>query len=264
MAFTMRGWRGRIGLVAPDDGINDDEYWNYLPEGVSLLIGRFTTSMRDDSIAPHMVDAYGDLSVLERAADVLKITRPSAVVFGCTSCSFIRGVGWDLKQGETIGRVCGCPGTTVSTAIVAALRTMGVKSVSMGAPYPESVTEKFATFLRDSGFKVCAWKALGMTTEWDIGNASPSVWYDLAREVDRPEAEAVVISCTGVRTADILTVLEADIGKPVVAAPQAMMWHPLQLMKVDATRPDRGRLLAEHGNAFQRPEAPRAQRARSA
>ena len=255
MSFGMRGWRGRIGLVMPDDGVNDDEYWYYLAEGVNLMVARFTTGMRDDDIGPEMVDSYGDLDTLRKATEALKIVQPSAVIFGCTSCSFIRGAGWDLQQAKAIGEVCGAPGTTVSTAMVAALRTMGVRQVAMCAPYPESVTEKFAVFLRDNGVGVCNWKTLGMTTEWQIGNSSPRVWYELAREVDRPEAEAVVISCTGIRTAEILTALEADLGKPVITAPQVMMWHPMQLMRVNATRPDRGRLFAEFGDAFLRHDA---------
>ncbi|MFO0996312.1 MAG: hypothetical protein U1F33_06470 [Alphaproteobacteria bacterium] len=250
MVFTARNWRGRIGLVSPDDAVNDDEYWLYLPDGVNLFIGRYTTAKRDDDIAPDMVAAYGDPDTLARAADVLKITRPTAAVFGCTSCSFIHGVGFDVKQAASIGKVLSAPTTTVTLSMVAGLKAMGVRTVAFAAPYPDSVSKTFATYLEGSGFRVVAWHALQMTTEWQIGNASPSVWYEAARAIDRPEAEAVLLPCTGIRTAEMLTALEADIGKPVVTAPQAMMWHPLQLMRVDATRPDRGRLFAAYGRAF--------------
>ena len=247
---SMRGWRGRIGLIMPDDGINDDEYWNYLPEGVTILNARFTTKTRDDDISVEMVKAYSDLKLLGKAADVIKITKPSSVVFGCTSCSFIRGVGWDLKQASTIGKICNAPGTTVSTAIVAALKTLNIKNVCIGAPYPKHVTQKLNNFLEDSGFKVVSSETLGMTSEWEIGNQPPTVWYELAKKINHPKADAIVLSCTGIRTAEILTVLETDIGKPVISAPQAMIWHPLQLMKVDATRHDRGVLFSEYGKAY--------------
>jgi maleate isomerase len=254
----VRGWQGRIGLVSPDDAMNDDEYWLYPPDGVSVLMTRYTTAKRDDAIAPDMVDAYGDLATLARAADTLKITRPSALVFACTSCSFVRGPGFDIEQARAISRACsGAPATTVSTAMVAALRTMGIRTVALGAPYPDSVTAKFQAFLEGHGIRVLTRKALGMTTEWQIGNSPPAVWHDLARAVDRPEAEAVVISCTGIRTAAILQAAEAELGKPVIAAPQAMMWHPLQLMGVDATRPDRGALFSRWGAAFRTIEAAR-------
>ncbi len=135
-------------------------------------------------------------------------------------------------------------------ATVAALRVIGARNVAVGAPYPDSVTERFARFLEDSGFGVVHWAALQMTTEWEIGNASPSVWRRLAQDVDRPQADAVVLGCTGIRTAEVLTSLEDELGKPVVSAPQAMIWHPLQLMGVDATRGDRGVLFADYGAAY--------------
>ena len=248
MTFTVPGWRGRIGLVMPDDGINDDEFWLYLPDGVTVLMARYTTPMRDDPITPDMVDSYADLEVLEAATDILRICRPDVVAFGCNSSSFVRGVGWDLEQAAAIGRVCGVPGTTITTAEVAALRALGVLRIAIAAPFPESVTEKFADFMRASGFDVVDWTTKGFTTEWQIGNASPAVWYELAKSVDRPEAEAVLLGCGGIRTAEVLRALEDDLGKPVVSAPQAMMWHALQLIGVDATRPDRGRLFTELGS----------------
>ena len=258
MGTSMRNWRGRIGLVSPDDAVNDDEYWLYPPDGVNLFMTRFTTPKAVDDIAPDMVDSYGAPEVLARAAETLKITRPSAAVFACTSCSFIRGRGHDLKQAQTIARVLGCPATTVSTAMVAAVRSFGATRVAMGAPYPDSVTAQFASFLEQHGIAVTRRKALGMTTEWQIGNSPPWVWAELARAVDTPDAELVVISCTGIRMAEVLNDIEADLGKPVIAAPQAMLWHPMQLAGIDCTRPDRGRLFAQHGAAYRTaPEAVR-------
>lgn len=249
MGFSARGWRGRIGLVMPDDAVNDDEYWLYLPDGVNLLIARFTTARRDEPIAPEMVDSYADLDLLRQATDVIRITRPNAVVFGCTSCSFVRGVGWDIQQARAMSEVSGAPATTVTMAMIAALRVIGARRIVLGAPYSDGVTEDFSRFLQDSGFEVIHWAGLQMETEWQIGNASPAVWYQLARDVDRPNADAVVLGCTGIRTAEVLTALEADLGKPVISAPQAMIWHPLQLMGIDATRRDRGLLFDRHGRA---------------
>ena len=255
MTTAMRNWRGRIGLVSPDDAVNDDEYWLYPPDGVNLFVTRYTTAKSQDDIGPDMVDAYGDPGAIARAARTLAITRPSAAVFACTSCSFVRGRGHDLVQAAAIAEVCGCPATTVSTAMVAALRAFGARKIAMAAPYPDSVTAKFAAFLEQHGISVARWKGLGMTTEWQIGNSPPWVWAELARAVDHPEAEAVVISCTGIRMAEVLSEIEADLGKPVIAAPQAMIWHPLQLARIDSTRADRGLLFARHGAAFRdRPE----------
>jgi maleate isomerase len=247
---SMRGWRGRIGIVSPDDGIVDDEYWRFVPDGVNVLVTRYTTAKRDESISPDMVDAYADLGVLKAAADTLRITRPGAIGFACNSCSFVRGRGWDIKQGEAIGEVANAPGTTISSAMIQALRLYGARKVSISAPYPAAVTERLRHYFGEHGIDVAAINTAELSTEWQIGNTPPGYWYMQGRAVDRPESDVVVIACSGTRTAEIIADLEADLGKPVISATQLLMWHCLQLMHVDATSVTRGSLFGRFGLAF--------------
>jgi maleate isomerase len=60
----------------------------------------------------------------------------------------------------------------------------------------------------------------------------------------------VIIACSGSRTSAIIADLEADLGKPVITATQLMLWHCLQLMRVDATTVPRGRLFSQFGAAY--------------
>ena len=50
---------------------------------------------------------------------------------------------------------------------------------------------------------------------------------DAARRADRPDADAVFISCTGQRLNAYLDGIEASLGKPVLAANQVTAWHAL-------------------------------------
>jgi maleate isomerase len=246
----MRGWRGRVGIVSPDDGIVDDEYWQFVPEGVTVLVTRFTTSTRDEPISPDMVDTYADLATLRSSADALRITRPGAVGFACNSCSFVRGRGWDVRQSAALSEAAGCPATTISSAMIQALRLYGIGTVSVVAPYPAAVTERLRNYLDEHGVKVAALHTAELATEWQIGNTPPGYWYEQGRAVDRAESEAIVIACSGTRTAEIIADLEADLGKPVISATQLVMWHCLQLMKVNATSVPRGTLFSRFGQAF--------------
>lgn len=65
----------------------------------------------------------------------------------------------------------------------------------------------------------------------------------LARSVDRPGADAVLISCTNLRTAGLLAPLEAALGKPVISANQASFWHGVRLAGCRDPVPHYGRLL---------------------
>jgi len=237
--------RARLGVISPDDGINDDEFWAYLPAGVNLLFTRYRTQQRADPISSAMVDSYADLDLLRSAAETLRMTRPGAVVFGCNSCSFVRGVGYDLRLIEQIEAGVGAPATTITTAEVAALHHLGVQRVAVGGPYPQELTDRLGRFLADSGFSVTSVLGLGLESEWQIGNARPEVWADLARRVNRSEAEAIILACSGIRTSPILADLEAELGKPVISAPAAAIWHALRLAAIEPHVPNRGVLFAQ-------------------
>ena len=70
------------------------------------------------------------------------------------------------------------------------------------------------------------------------------------KAVDRPQSDLVLIACSGSRTSAIIADLESDLGKPVIAATQLMLWHCLQLAQIDATQVPRGSLFSRHGAAF--------------
>jgi maleate isomerase len=246
LAGGVGGWRARIGLVSPDDGINDDEYWRYLPEGVSLLFTRYRTATRFDPISPAMLDTYAELAPIVDAAETLRITRPKVIVYLCNSCSFVRGVGYDLKIAEAIRQATSIPAITISTAQVQALKALGVQRVAVAAPYPADVTLLLARFLEGHGFVVTGNRSAGMTSEWQIGNAPQSFWYALAAEADSHEAECVLLACSGIRTSAILEPLEADLGKPVVSAPSATIWAALRLAGVKSPVLGRGILLSKY------------------
>ena len=206
--------RSRIGIVCPDDGINDDEYWHYVPDDVTLLWTRYRTEKRFEPISVDMVASYGDLSLIAEAARTLKITRPDSVIFCCNSCSFVHGMKVDEQIRGVLKSETGASATSITYAEVHALRQLNVKRVAVAAPYPPEVTAKLVALLEDEGFSVVGSLSLGLTTEWQIGNTPPQYWLDTAIRVDRPEAEAVLLACGGIRTSPIHAETEKRLGKP--------------------------------------------------
>ncbi len=65
------------------------------------------------------------------------------------------------------------------------------------------------------------------------------------KKVDRPEAQAVFISCSNLRTLDIIEKLERDLGKPVITSNQASLWGMLRLIGDRRAIPGAGRLFRE-------------------
>jgi maleate isomerase len=68
--------------------------------------------------------------------------------------------------------------------------------------------------------------------------------YQLALEVDTPQAEAVFISCTGLKTLPIIEKLEKKLDKLVFSSNTATFWDAMKILKVNQPIRGYGSLLA--------------------
>jgi maleate isomerase len=63
--------------------------------------------------------------------------------------------------------------------------------------------------------------------------------FELARAVPRAGAQALVVSCTNLRTYDVIAPLERALGIPVVSANLATMWAALRALgRCPTNRPE--------------------------
>jgi maleate isomerase len=115
--------------------------------------------------------------------------------------------------------------------VIDALRVLDVHKISIAMLYPEEVSRIAGKFVEDSGIQVLDMKWLGLS-RFNIAQVSEETLYRMAKEVDKPESEAIFISCTNLHTLGIIDSLENDLGKPVVTSNQALMWNMLRLAKI--------------------------------
>lgn len=225
--------RARIGAVGPDDDYPEDfhfldELRSFLPEGVRLDWSPTPPPTVDVTV--EFLISLAESTDIEEAARKLVPLKPACIMYPCTSCSFVKGVGYDEEISRRIEAATGVPATTTSTAMVRALRALGIEKVAVGAPYLQEVTDTLTKFLEDSGFAVVKVKTLNMTRGRDIFRLPYEEVAHLIRETDAPEAEGIFISCTNLRTATIIEDLEREMRKPVVTANQATVWDALRIM----------------------------------
>jgi len=67
----------------------------------------------------------------------------------------------------------------------------------------------------------------------------------LIAEVDRPQTQAIFVSCSNFPTLAIIEKMEQKLGKPIVASNQASMWKMLRLLGDKRVVPGAGRLFRE-------------------
>ena len=115
---------------------------------------------------------------------------------------------------------------TSSGAIVEALDALGIRRVSTATPYLPSLSLLLESFLNEHGVTVAGSVELGLDGRiWEVSYAQTA---ELIRQADTPDAEAIVVSCTNLPTYDLIAGLEAELGKPIITANQAILWAGLR------------------------------------
>ena len=222
-----------IGFVwpGPPSAADHEETRQFVPDGVAFHIKGTKRSREADSPAggitlERLLLLPVDSNIEEAGVELVPL-GVSAIGYGCTSASYVRGVGGDVDISDRITAATGLPATTTSSAAVEALRSLGVKRVSVLSPHVDELNVRLRGFLEDSGFEVVHMRGLNKLS--GIEHIPQEDIRQLVLQlVDRPDADGVFISCTGMRTSEVLDSMEASIGKPVVSAMQATAWEILR------------------------------------
>jgi maleate isomerase len=225
----MYGRRGRIGLILPSSNtVIEAEFWKMLPEGVSVHASR----MKLDRVT---VESLIQMEKeIDFAVDRVMDTDPDIVVFGCTTGSLIKGVGYDLDVADRIQSHSKKPAVTTSTAVLEALRALQIRRLSVATPYIEELNQKEMDFLEGNGFRIVSLKGLDASeiAGGRIGRHQPRVAFELGKQAFRKDSDGLFISCTGFRTIEVISLLEKDLGKPVITSNQATLASALKRLKV--------------------------------
>lgn len=239
--YSTYSWRGRIGLIAPSTNTTlEPEFARMTPDGIGVYVSRvYQAGRQEQSSYERMAADIGTASTLLATSEV------DVIAFGCTSCTYF--VSPDAVK-ATMRKMAGCLPILTADAVLDALRALKVKRIAVIGPRTEFVTEREVQFLADAGFDIAASRCLGLgATEEErrsIGRVPPEVAFRLAMSVNRPDVEAVFVSCTQLPTLGIIEPLEQALGKPVITSNQATFWRCLRAVNFTGPITGFGRLLA--------------------
>ncbi|APU14385.1 MULTISPECIES: Asp/Glu racemase [Actinoalloteichus] len=223
-----------IGIVAPFDFALDRELWRWVPDQVTLHMTR--VPYVPVPVTVEMAAMISDEQAVHGATRDLLTPEPKVVAYACTSGSFVNG-----SLGEhaltTIMLEAGAPAAvTTSGALVEALRVLGVGKVAIATPYIGAINDRLSTFLGEYDIEAVSCQGLGLLGQ--IWKVSYQEVMEIVRAADRPEAEAMFVSCTNLPTYDIIPLLERALGKPVLTANQVTMWGALRLLNRESVAVD--------------------------
>lgn len=232
-----------IGVVNPYDMALDRELWRWMPDNISLAVAR--TPYHPMVVDELMASALGDDAEIRATARCLTAVEPEAVVFACTSGSFVNGIEGARKISVAIGEEAQAPAVTTSEALLEALDALGITRVAIATPYVPKLTERLEDFLATDGRTVVGTAGLGL--DHLIWHVPYHVTADLVRQADHPDADAIFVSCTNLPTFHIISILEEELGKPVLTANQVTAWAGLRRLGLPLATEDQR--LGEVGRA---------------
>lgn len=236
------GYRAKIGVIVPPTNTVNEAEWNRMaPEGVSIHSTRMPLHA-DTSSEEGKKSLYEDI---ERASKDLAQAQLDAVAYGCTAGSMVLPI---IELSDFMSKLIGRPCVTTAASIVNALKELGVSKVALATPYHQAINDHETEFLAKTGIKVIHEQGLG------IGSGGAHEYIQIAQtpaekvldhilSTDRPEAEAMVVSCTDFPVLKLIPKIEERLRKPVVTSNQATFWAAIRAAGIDDKFTSMGVLL---------------------
>ncbi|MER5210397.1 decarboxylase [Streptomyces sp. NPDC002838] len=232
-----------LGFLYPGHSAEDDYPRIEQLLGSDVRLDVVHTDIGEDA---HRVDALREMGSAGRLAagvEELRLAGAEAVVWACTSGSFVYGWEGAHEQVRALALTAGMPASSTSFAFMHAVRELGAGRVAVGATYPDDVADLFAEFLRAGGAEVVALRGSGIITAAEVGTWGEAEVSALARAADDPDAEALLLPDTALHTAAHIPALEKELGKPVLTANQVTVWEALRLTDRRVNAPALGALF---------------------
>jgi len=235
--------RARIGfIILSTDPLVEREIYRRVPDDVAA---HFTRIHMKDNL--NVENLGHQLDQLENCASLLLPNAvPDVICYACTSGSIVMGEELII---ERLSR--GLPGATATTlvsGVCSALEALGISRLAIATPYIDEINRLEADYFVKKGYAVVNIEGLHIKHDLEISQVRPSDLIDFARKVDQPDAEALFLSCSALRSIEVIETLEQDLKKPVLTSNQAMLWNCLRLAGVQDKIAGLGELMS-HSSA---------------
>ncbi len=232
---------GRIGVItlATDFNIEHD-LAHILPDDVRT----FTSRVRNRN--PLTIDNLRSMAPnICRTADcILPGTDLDLMIYACTSGTV--AIGED-KITELIHQ--SRPGIAVTNPVKAAVRafdSLKAKKISILTPYTETVNREVTQLFEEKHYQVNNITGFGFEDDTAMTFISPDDIIEAALATSDPNSDLLFISCTALRSAQVVERLETLINKPVLTSNQVLAWDALRILNYPRPVPNFGTLLHNH------------------
>ncbi len=221
----------RIGVLIPFTNTNLEADFAYLaPQDISFHYTRIGGYELDKVPDADQMSAMGE-TTLDIPLKLLAGARPEIVLYGCTSATLTHGLDFDRNLAGNIETLAGVPTITAAGALVYVLDFLNVEKIGFASPYVSKINHRAISLLQQAGFESVSTAQVNEELDnYGQGGLKPDDIFELAMKADSEDAQAIVLSCTDMRSIEIVNKLEDALGKPVVTSNQAMLFNALKVL----------------------------------
>lgn len=220
-----------LGLIAlrVDETLEPEFHRMIPPDTARLYVSRVQSG---DTLSPESIaHMAGNLAT---SAALLPSGGPLSVVgYACTSGTALIGedrVTDVVRQNSTAQHV-----TNPLTAAVAQMKALGVGSIGVVSPYVDSVSGPLCDAFTERGITVSQRLSFGEEIEAQVARITPASIAQAALHIAQEGGcDAIFLSCTNLRTLDILQPMMLDLNMPVLSSNHALAWHMKLLAGLEA------------------------------
>lgn len=173
------------------------------------------------------------------AATLLPQAQKFGVIgYGCTSGT--AQIGQDqiatlVQAGARTQRV-----TEPVSALIAACRHLGIKRLAFLSPYIADVSNNLRDVLGEAGVKTPVFGSFAEAEEAKVVRIDATSIIEAARDLCADaDVDGLFLSCTNLRTLDVIKPLEDILEMPVLSSNLVLAWHISQLAGVGISSPGR-------------------------
>ena len=165
-----------------------------------------------------------------------------AILWNGTSACW-NGTQADHEICTAITQATGVDASTTVLAQYEVFERYGIGAFGLAVPYTEEVATKTIETFSAAGYEAVSHAHLGMTSGRDMANVPFSRIKQLISDADSPEAECVIVVCTGLPAAFLVDQLEDQLRKPVFDSVLVTIRKGLDLVGIDEPLPGWGSLM---------------------
>ncbi|KEJ89856.1 maleate cis-trans isomerase family protein [Sulfitobacter donghicola] len=210
-----------LGLVVlQSDETIEGDMRRMMPAATQLHVTRVPSA---EEVTPASLRAMAD-HITTAAGLLPKAMRFSSIGYGCTSATAQIGaanVANLIRQGAPADLV-----TDPLSALVAACRALKIERLAFLSPYTADVSSKLRAALAEAGIETPVFGSFEEANEASVvridEHSIKEAACDLVRKAD---VQAVFLSCTNLRTLDVIKAIETRTGLVCLSSNQVLAWH---------------------------------------